>query len=234
MRHLSLAALLAAAAMPLAAQQRPQVPVTKEPQPVAAPAANRAADPDRDAAGGVQVPGWTARFDKAAATPSQVRFVRMGDGLHVTAGPAAIYYDPANVAGGDFALRARFTQTRAPMHPEAYGLMLAGARLDAADQSYLYFLVRQDGKYTIRHRAGADVHPIVEWTEHAAVVRADSAGKATNALEVRAEPTTIRFLVNGTEVQAFERGKPMTVEGIVGLRVNHNLDVHVDGFALAK
>jgi hypothetical protein len=39
----------------------------------------------------------------------------------------------------------------------------------------------------------------------------------------------VTFLVNGKEVHGTE-AKGMTLDGIVGLRVNHNLDVHIEGF----
>jgi hypothetical protein len=220
-------AALALLAAPLAVQAQGGAP--------AAPAANRNADPDKNVAGGVTVPGWTARFDRPNAQAAQVSFARMGGGLHVTSGPAAVYYDAKQVARGNFALKASFTQTKAPAHPEAYGLMLAGDKLQSPEQSYLYFIVRGDGKYMIRHRAGSEVHGVVEWTEHPAVTKADAAGKATNALEVRADAKTVRYLVNGTEVKSFDRGQAMMKpDGIVGVRVNHNLDVHIDGFALTK
>jgi len=41
------------------------------------------------------------------------------------------------------------------------------------------------------------------------------------------------FTVNGKEVYATESSK-IDAEGVVGLRVNHFLDVHVEGFAIHK
>lgn len=177
--------------------------------------------------------GWQLRLDRPTA-PTPPTFVGMGGGMHVTAGPAAIYFDPANAPTGNYAVRATFTQTKAPQHPEAYGLIAAGSQLDApAAQSYLYLIVRGDGKYAIKHRAGAEVHTIVDWTEHAAVQKQDAEGKATNALEIRATGDRIAYLVNGTEVNAFPRAAG-DAEGVAGIRVNHNLDVHVDGFAVER
>lgn len=178
--------------------------------------------------------GWQVRLDRANA-PVQPSFVAMGSGMHVTAGPAAIYFDPANAPTGNFAVKGTFTQTKAPMHPEAYGLILAGANLDApAQQSYLYFIVRGDGKYAIKHRAGAEVHTLVDWTENAAVHKQDAEGKATNALEVRVSGDRIAYLANGVEVAGFPRAEMGDGAGIAGIRINHNLDVHVDGFAVER
>ena len=94
--------------------------------------------------------------------------------------------------------------------------------------------MRGDGKYAIKHRAGKDVHTLADWTANPAVKAADANGKATNTLAVKADAQTVRFLVNGTEVKAMPRAQAMDVDGLVGLRVNHMLDLHVDGFAVTK
>ena len=221
--HSTYAALLTVvAAAPLAAQ--------------ATQAANRAsADPDKNAAGGLRVPGWTARFDRAEAKPAQVSFTRMGKGYHVTAGPAAVYYDAKQTASGNYTVRGSFTQTKAPTHPEAYGLFAGGQNLTGAAPSYVYFVVRGDGKYLVKHRANAtEVHTLVDWTASPALKAAGTDGKASNALEIRVAADSVRFVANGTPVAAVSRQEVGGMNGVAGLRVNHNLDVHVDDFAVAK
>ena len=163
----------------------------------------------------------------------------MGPGIHVTSGPAAIYWNPANTVPANYTVSATFTQEAASAHPEAYGLMIGGIRLNAPDQNYLYFLVRQDGKFLINHRANdSTVHKIVDWTANPAVKAIDASGKATNALEVVVMPTKLSFRVNGTEVQSLDRstidrdGPRSGTSGVAGLRVNHNLDVHIAGFGI--
>ena len=163
----------------------------------------------------------------------------MGPGFHVTSGPAAIYWNPANTASGNFTVTASFSQTKAAAHPEAYGVFLAGRDLNTPGQSYLYFLVRQDGKYLINHRANdSTVHKIVDWTANNAVKAIDADGKATNALSVVVRPDKLSFLVNGVEVTTLPRsevdraGAGSGTTGITGVRVNHNLDVHIGGFAV--
>ncbi len=117
-------------------------------------------------------------------------------------------------------------------HPEAYGIFVGGSALDGPDQDYFYFLVRQDGKYLIKHRAGDETHTIMPWTEHEAVKPVGDAGNATNALEMHVRADGVRFLVNGVEVTKVDRVPMLKTDGIVGLRVNHNLDVHIGGFAV--
>lgn len=201
-------------------------------------------DPDKVVAdGGVKVAGWTGRIDPRAASQgrkiTEAKFISMGSGIHVTAGPAAIYWNPANAPAGNYSVKATFNQTKASAHPEGYGLIIAGRDLEAANESYLYFLVRQDGKFLVNHRANdSTVHKIVDWTANPAVKAIDESGKASNALAVNVDATSVHFLVNGTEVHVLPRS---VIEsgpdhsgstGIAGIRVNHNLDVHIDGFAV--
>ena len=63
----------------------------------------------------------------------------------------------------------------------------------------------------------------------AAIKKADESGKMTNALGIEVGKDKVRFLVNGTEV-ASQPLSQVDSTGVVGLRVNHNLNVHVDGF----
>jgi hypothetical protein len=87
----------------------------------------------------------------------------------------------------------------------------------------------------VKHRAGAEVHTILDWTDNAAVHKADAEGKATNTLSVDAsKPDSVRLLVNGTQVAALPGAHVGSTDGFVGLRVNHNLDVHVADFSVSK
>jgi hypothetical protein len=203
-RSLTVLSLLAIAAAPLAAQG--------------------ANDPTKKVAGGSLPAGWMGRTDRAADKLTDAKFVAMGSGYHVTSGPAAIYWNPKTVTSGPFVASTTVTQTKAPMHPEAYGVFFGGKDLDTPTQSYYYFIVRGDGKYMINHRAGTQVHQLAPWTENAAVAKADASGKATNKLTVDASKAdSVRFLVNDKQVNALA----IKADGLVGLRVNHNLDVHV-------
>jgi hypothetical protein len=199
----------------------------------AAPLAAQGGDPDHAAHGGALPAGWHTHLDRADASAADVSFAAMGDGYHVTSGPAAIYWRAQDTfAGGEYHVQATFTQTRAPTHPEAYGIFLGGKDLDTAPD-YVYFLVRGDGKYMVKHRAAnGEVHTIVDWTENAAIVKQDAAGKATNTVTAEVGDWGVRFLANGTKVAEFLKPEvALNTAGAAGLRVNHNLDVHVSGFA---
>ena len=207
--------------------------------PVAA-RAQSASDPDKNAAGGVLVKGWVGRTDRPNQDIKNAKFADMGGGFHVTSGPAAIYWSPANVAKGNYTVKASFTQTKAPTHPEAYGLFIGGSKLNEDAQNYLYCIVRGDGKYLIKHRYGSELHTLADWTDNAAVKKQDEAGKATNEIAWKVGPEKVSCSVNGTDVQTFNRsdltgaGKLEALDGVYGIRVNHNLDVHISGFGLSK
>jgi hypothetical protein len=207
---LSTAALLAMLVTPLAAQDR---------------------DADKAAPGGGSVPaGWTVRADKGDAKNAKIE--TMGKGLHVTTGPAIILYRADTKGSGPFHTLATFTQTKPSEHAEGYGLLVGGQDLDGPGQKYLYFLVRQDGSYLIKRREGKKTTDVSKgWVKHEAVKQPEGQGSSTNLLEVdnKRDPSRVTFLVNGREVYGTE-AKDMGLDGIVGLRVNHNLDVHIEGF----
>lgn len=198
-------------------------------------AQSRAADPDvASRQGNAPVPaGWQVRLDRANANRSDIRFESMGTGMHVTGGPAAIYWNPQTRLAGAYSVHATFTQMKAPQHPEAYGLIWGGNDLNEPTQNYLYFVIRKDGKYLVRHRAGAETHDVVPWTEHAAIVKEGADGKQENTLRIEVTATASRLYANGTMIREIPRqGMTGSTDGIAGLRVNHNLDVHISGLTV--
>jgi len=210
------AGILALAAMaPLAAQQQQ----------------GKDKDPTKAVAAAALPAGWAMRLDDKDASKN-AKFEAMGPGFHVTSGGAGIYYRPADAQKDNFTVSANLRQAAKGMHAEAYGLFTGGRDLgDAAKQTYLYFEVRQDGMYYIAHRSGAAVHALVPWTENAAIHKFDDMPNATNDLAIKVAPDSVRFFVNNTEVHALPRsGMTADESGQVGLRVNHNLSVHVANF----
>lgn len=214
-----LPALLAGGTLRLAAQD------------TAPPPAHEQDDKDKAVEGGGSVPaGWSVRADEGGTANAKV--VTMGTGLHVTLGPAIILYRDTHDGNGPFHTLATFTQTKNPSHPEGYGLFFGGKALNGAGQQYTYFLVRGDGTYLVKRREGEKTTQISKgWVADAAVHKADAKGTATNLLEIDAkrDPSKIVFMANGKAVHTMD-AKGADVNGVVGLRVNHNLDVHIDGF----
>ena len=184
--------------------------------------------------------GWSVRIDRSQSatdpdnTPN-LKFATMGKGFHVTSGPAGVFWNPANTATGDFTATGTFTLMKPSGHTNYYGLVFGGANLGRADQTYVYFLVAQDGTFIVKHRAGEQVHDVKGYTRHAAVKQPGADGRSMNALEVRVAGNTISYVVNGTVVHTTPRaGMTARTDGLVGVRVNHLLDVHVEGFAVQK
>ena len=184
--------------------------------------------------------GWMVRIDRSTNaqdpddTPN-LKFATMGKGFHVTSGPAGVFWNPANTATGDYTASATFVLTKPSGHTNYYGLVIGGADLGAATQNYIYFLVAQDGTYLVKHRSGDQVHDVKAATPHDAVRKPGADGRSTNALEVRVAGNTISYVVNGTVVHTTPKsGMTAKTDGLVGIRVNHLLDVHIEGFGVKK
>jgi hypothetical protein len=193
--------------------------------------AQHQSDPDKKVAGGGTLPaGWKARLDGSAPLAG-VKMMPMGTGLHFMTGPAGIYYKPTDKGAGAYTAHATFTQMEPAAHPEAYGVIIGGSGLEGAAQKYTYFVIRQDGKYLVKRRAGAETPTITDWTDNSAIKKADASGKMSNTLAIDVGKDKVRFLVNGTEVTSTEPAKVDT-DGVAGLRINHNLNVHVEGFGV--
>jgi hypothetical protein len=194
------------------------------------------ADPDRAVAGGGTFPpGWNVRTERNAPT-ANVKFTNMGPGgLHTTVGPAAIYWRDRDTISGNYHVVAKMIQMKKPAHPEAFGIIIGGRNLADSAQRYTYFLVRPtDGMYSIRRRTSYDTRPtaVVEWTASDAVVKGDS-GEASNELSVEVRGGKAKFMVNGKEVYT-GNAADLDVNGVVGYRVNHNLDVHLGPLGIHK
>jgi hypothetical protein len=200
------------------------------------------ADPDHTVAGGGALPtGWHVRTEPnrqtgQPASLENVKFASMGDGMHTTVGPAAIYWRDRDTISGNYHVVAKMSQMKNPAHPEAFGIFIGGKNLADSAQTYTYFLVRPiDGMYSIRRRSAYMTRPtaVVEWTASDAVTKADTSGKATNELSVQVQGGKAKFMVNGKEVYTGDAAN-LDVNGVVGYRVNHNLDVHLGALGIHK
>jgi hypothetical protein len=184
--------------------------------------------------------GWMVRADRStqASDPDaagDIKITTMGTGLHAVNPSAAVYWNPANTAKGTYTVKGNFTLMKPSGHNNYYGLVFGGNDLGAANQSYLYFLIAQDGSWLVKHRSGDASHSVGAKTPNEAIKKPGADGKSTNELEVRVLADKIDFAVNGTVVySAPKTGMTSTTDGIYGIRVNHLLEVHIDGFGLAK
>lgn len=217
-RHLVLSVLVFAACT--AAEKTPAADSAQT------PAAASAADPDRNAGGGAMPSGYTARTDRPDADISGAKYVSGGNEWEVTTGPAHIIYNAEDVGNGNFTASATIQQLESPTHPEAYGIFVGGRDLDKDSQAYTYFLVRGTGDVAIKAREGGSPRDVIKWTPSADVPKADGSGKARYDLVVRVTDDAVKFNVNGKQVASVSKAG-LPVDGIVGLRINHNLHVKV-------
>jgi|ERR1039458_8090400 hypothetical protein len=184
--------------------------------------------------------GWTARMDHSmnASDPDAAgsnKFVAMGAGFHATNPMAAVYWNPANTVTGNYTLKGKFTLIKTGGVNEYYGLIFAGSELDGAGQNYVYFMVSDDGTFLIKRRTGASTQGVSQKTPNAAVKKPDASGKCTNDLEVRVMADKIDFVINGTVVNSLPKtGSAAKTDGVYGIRVNHQLEVQIDGFGVSK
>jgi hypothetical protein len=181
---------------------------------------------------GVDVPGYWARLDDPSHLKQGLKFVPSNGGIRATTGAAAIFWHPTHEASGKYTVTARFTVPKVPATQEAFGLFIGGQNLSEDNQRYVYFLIRPDGKYLIRQRVGAKTSNVAgEWADHAAVAKPDASGRMSNELSIQVAGNAAVFMANGQEVARQQLAANET-EGIAGLRVNHGLDVQIDGFAV--
>ncbi len=184
--------------------------------------------------------GWRVRVDRSteASDPDAsgaIKFVTMGSGFHATNPQAAVYWNPASMASGAYTLKGTFTLMRPSGHVNYYGLVFGGSALEGAQQSYLYFVVAQNGTWLIKSRNGTATSTITASTPNDAVKMPDATGKSTNALEVRVGAAKIDFVVNGVVVHTEPKtGALAKTDGIYGIRVNHLLEVQIDGLGVSQ
>src|SRR5687768_12321184 len=109
------------------------------------------------AGGGIFIDGWTGKIDNSnentGLTINDGKLVKMGPGMHLTTGPAATYWNPANKASGNYSVKATFSEAKYMSlnnHPHPYGIMIGGNDLGTDQQSYLYCSAYGNGNFIVR------------------------------------------------------------------------------------
>jgi hypothetical protein len=114
--------------------------------------------------------------------------------------------------------------------PPGYGIFVGGRDLDAT-RSYVAFLVRRDGSAAIESVDSGRIVALHPWTKAPAGVAGAAAGEVKNVLRVEAEAAAVTFLVNGQKVADVPRDG-QRFDGVVGLRIGENLNLHVTNLDL--
>src|SRR6185503_4734915 len=125
-----------------------------------AAAASLSAQFDRDrviAGGGIFVQGWTGKIDAGSVrqgrTLNDSKFIQEGNALHVTAGPATTFWNPANTASGDYAVKGTFLEPKfmeLNSHAHSYGIVIGGNNMGTDQMSYVYCVAYGDGNALVR------------------------------------------------------------------------------------
>lgn len=240
-----LPALLAAAVTVQACAQTPPAP--QAPQAPAAAAASE--ESQKVAGGGVLVAGWKGQIDAKEAAAGQVlansRLAAMGDGFHVTTGPAVVYWSDANRATGDYTVSAKFNEPKymsINSHPHPYGIVIGGNDMGTDKQTYLYCAAYGNGSFIVRG-FGPEAFALNggRGEPNAAVNKA--AGKdqpVTQEIAVTVKGDKVSCAINGTKVAEYDKasligtGRLKSTDGVFGIRFAHNTDAMVTGLKITK
>ena len=182
--------------------------------------------------------GWRMRVDESTSAEDpddrpDLKVATVGSGMRITGGPAGTFWNPSNAVTGNWTARANFTLMKPSSHTNYYGLIFGGRDIEGPKQTYVYFLVAQNGTYIIRRRVGEQVTDVQGRMMHAAIQRPDANGRSVNALEVRVAGNTVSYVINGMVVHTAPKGNLVT-DGLVGVRINHALDVQMEGFTVQR
>jgi hypothetical protein len=216
---------------------------------LAMPRPGQAQDVSRAAAGGgISVSGWQGKVDaqeeRRGRSLNDARLAQEGDALHVTTGPAVIYWNPANRASGDYTVKATFTEPKYMNlndHPHPYGVFIAGNDLGTDQESLLYCAAYGNGTVIVRGFGPQPFQLNGRGESNAAVHKAAGPGKpVTQEIALTVKGGTVACAVNGTVVASYDKatvvtaGKLKSTDGVYGIRFAHNTEGLVTGLTVTK
>jgi hypothetical protein len=205
-------------------------------------------DPDRVIpGGGIHVAGWIGVIDASSIKQGRVlndaRFAQEGNALHVTTGPAATYWNPANTAAGDYTVRATFLEAKfmnLNSHPHSYGLFIVGSNMGTDKMSLLYCVTYGDGTMLVRG-FGPAVFTVLRPSPNPAVHKAAAVDQpVTQEVAWRVRGSRAECVINGTVAAGYDKaelmgsGKLQSTDGVFGLRFTHNVEAIITGFGVTK
>lgn len=196
--------------------------------------------------GGVFAPGWTGSIDARAARSGQslkdAKLTQHGDTLHVITGPAVTYWNPKNVASGDYTVSATFTEPKYMNlndHPHPYGIVIAGHDLGTDHESLLYCEAYGNGTFIVRGFGPQPFQMNGHGEANAAVHKAAAPGQpVTQRIAMAVRGKTVTCAINGTVVATYPAsavvgsGKLASTDGVYGIRFAHNTEGLVTGLSV--
>ena len=214
----------------------------------------RQGDPDRVVpGGGITGAGWMGNVIDAGSLKqgrsiNDSKFVASGSSITINAGPNNIYWNTAHVANGDFTVKATFAESnhlKHSNHPHPYGLFIGGKDLDTPKANLLYCSAYGNGTFIMRGFAPDTANGTFRLggnrgTANEAIRKAGPDGTVTQDISISVRGGNVTCNINGTDVATYPvtevvgAGKLASTNGIVGLRIGHNMDVVVTGLAITK
>ena len=167
---------------------------------------------------------------------AQVKVEVMKPGWHVTTGPAAILFDSTMRGTGNWRVEATLHLFNPGARAEGFGVFFGGRDLNGGTPHYSYALLRRDGRAMLKVREGATTRTVRDWTVHRAVPVWAAGPNVTSvayAMVIEASADRITMSVGGTQVLDAPR-RDMPSEGVIGLRVNHSLNLHVEKLVVTR
>jgi hypothetical protein len=163
------------------------------------------------------------------------KFASENEGFRVTTGPAAIYWNPAHRATGDYTVKATFTEPAQTLdHAHPFGVFIGGANLQGPTPSYLYCVAYRDGTFLVRQFVGGKLATLVTKNAHDAVRKARPPESVTQEVAWRVTGDVAECVINGATVWSVEKERIVggRLHGLTGIRVSHDADAFVSNFAV--
>ena len=198
--------------------------------------------------GGIFVPGWQGKIDaneaKAGQALNNARLATEGSGMKVTTGPAVNYWNPKNVAQGNYTVKATFNEPlymNLNNHPHPYGVFIGGNDMGTDNQSLVYCAAYGNGNFIVRGFGPA------AFQMNGRGAPAPSVNKAagpktpvTQEIALTVKGDSLECAINGTVVGTYPKaelvaaGKLKSTDGVYGIRFAHNTEAIVTGFGMTK
>jgi hypothetical protein len=217
---------------------------------VLAAVASLSAQFDRDRVipgGGIFVQGWTGKIDAGSVRQGRSlndsKFAQEGNAIHVIAGPATTFWNPANTASGDYTVKATFLEPKfmeLNSHAHSYGIVIGGNNMGTDQMSFVYCVAYGDGNALVRG-FGPAVFTLLGTSPNPAVHKAAGVGQpVTQEIAWRVKGGRAECSINGTVVAGYDKaqlvvpGKLQSTDGVYGVRFSHNVEAIITGFAMTK
>ena len=211
--------------------------------------AQAAQDANRKVAGGgILIAGWQGKMDNSkentGSTIQDGKIAMEGQAIKITTGPSAVYWNPKNVAQGNYTVKATFNEPEymnINTHAHPYGLFIGGNDMGTDAQSLLYCAAYGDGRFIVRGFGPTAFQMNGRGAPAPSINKAASKGQPVKQdISITVKGDQVTCDINGATVGTYTKtdlvaaGKLKSTDGVYGIRSGHNTDVAVTGLAMTK